>query len=249
MQAANGRQQDGIHVWLAQPVRLAGLIARGLLIENGHWHERLKEGPVLRRDGIVSLWTGLLVKPSPGLWMLCTGSYNRRSQVNLKDTVVASSDGYTPLVLEFDLATMFKDTMWLEAELACLVPLQPEVSFERKTIRERPETGEAHNDFYGKKYLEARGEGKAVGRYRKLAVNPPPVSEHGPAVCELIHIAGPEVHMHRNVHECARSRGCSARGNCRLAVFRHAAGLHPALIRFRRDTGASEQRGRGHAPR
>jgi hypothetical protein len=224
----------GIHVWLGQPVmlsrdpdraaiqmtdemyqiahtgydeRLAGLIASGLLIEKGYWHERLKEGPVLRSNGIVSLWTGLLVKPAPGLWLLATGSYNRRSQVNLKDTVIASSGGYTPLMVEFDLPTMLKDTMWIETELACLIPLQPGVSFERKTIRERPEFGEAHNEFYGKKYLEARGEGKAVGRYRKLTVNAPPVLESGPAVCELIHIAGPEVHTIETFNEVVGPEG------------------------------------------
>jgi hypothetical protein len=97
-------------------------------------------------------------------------------------------------VLEFELDTMLTDTMWLEAEVATLVPLQPDVTFARKSIRERPDLGKAHNDFYDTHYLETRDKGKSVGRYRKmLGQAEPPVEVQTRAACEHIHIAGPDL--------------------------------------------------------
>lgn len=217
--------KSGLHVWFREPVLLSRdeanpaiqmtdelfnrvhrgyealigeLIARGLLIENGYWHQRLSAGPVLRRNGVVSVWTGLLVKPAHGLWLLSTGGYNRRPRVNMRECAIASSEGYTPLILEFELDSMFKDTMWLEAELACLVPVQPGVSFTRSTIRERPELGVAYNSFYNDSYLETRGGARTVGVYRKMMAQSESSAEssgaRGEAKCELVHIAGPDVH-------------------------------------------------------
>lgn len=43
--------------------------------------------------------------------------------------------------------------MWLEAELACLVPLQPGVSFVLKNLCDPRELGAVHNEFSGAKDL------------------------------------------------------------------------------------------------
>jgi hypothetical protein len=214
----------GVHVRLSQPVmlsrdldrpalqmtdelyeivyrnysrRLSQLIARGFLIQEGYWHRRLGDGPVSRDDQTISLWTGLLLKPASGLWLLVDGAYNRRSEVNLREYVIADSAGYTPLILEFDLSSMMKDTMWLETALACVMPLQPGARFSRSDIRRRPELGAAHNEFYSQRYLESRGENKGTGQYRKLLAGASTLQATLPAAkaaCELVHIAGPDVH-------------------------------------------------------
>jgi hypothetical protein len=98
----------------------------------------LRRGVTIRENGVTSMWTGLLVKPSHGLWLLTTGSYNQRSKVNPRDSVVASSQGYAPPAFEFELDSPMKDTMWLDAELATLLPVQPGVRYARSTIQQRP---------------------------------------------------------------------------------------------------------------
>jgi len=167
------------------------MVQQGLLIENGFWYERLREGGVIRRDGVISIWTGLLAKPSDGLWLLSTGVFNRRAEVNVRESVIASSEGYTPLIIEFETASMLKDTMWFETELACLVPIQPGTAFSRGPLEQRPELGAILNDFYGSGYLDLRGAGKSVGRYRKLvATDSVSVPEPGTAQCHLAHVSG-----------------------------------------------------------
>ena len=213
--------RTGLHLWFSEPVVLSreeanpglqmtdelfnrvnegydalfdNLIERGLLVANGYWHERLSGGPIVRDNGMVSVWTGLLVKPAPGLWLLATSAYNRRPRVNLRDCAIASSDGFTPLILDFKLDSMLKDTMWLESEIACLIPLQPGVSFTRSNIRQRPEMGAAYNAFYGDSYLESKGGARTVGVYRKALAQTETRPEPGEAKCEFVHIAGPDVH-------------------------------------------------------
>ena len=187
--------------------RLRNLVARGLLVDNGYWFQRLSQGAVQRNLGFISVWSGLLVKPAAGLWLLMTGSYNRRAGVNLRDTVFADDQGYTPLMLEFEAASMSKDTMWLESELACLVPIRPGVEWRRETIAGRRDLGDAYNEFYGGSYLETRGAGKAVGRYRKLVAGERPVANPGVARCSLVTIAGPDVHTIETFTNIAGSHG------------------------------------------
>ncbi len=75
----------------------------------------------------------------------------------------------------------------------------PARRFARSHIRQRPELGVKHNEFYSPEYLRTRYEGKAVGGYRKmlaLAAHVMPEAGSGVAAaeCELVHIAGPDVH-------------------------------------------------------
>jgi hypothetical protein len=212
--------RSGVHVWFSQPVmlsrapelpdlqmtdelcrlvfdgyeaRLADLTARGLLARSGHWQDRLNEGPIVRKNGITSIWTGLLVRPEPGLWLLSTGARNRRPWVEVRDCVIGSDAGYTPLILELELETMPSDTMWIEAEIATLLPLRPDVSFTKNGIAERPELGRRHNQFYTPEYLKTREGGKSVGRYRKALGQISPAEEAGAsATCQLVHVAGPD---------------------------------------------------------
>jgi hypothetical protein len=187
--------------------RLDELVARGLLLAGGYWEKRLRAGAVLRQDGTTSLWTGLLVKPAAGVWLLATGSYNRRALVNVRETVITDEPGYTPLMVEFDLASMSSDTMWLEAELACLVPLRPGVKFHRQTLRQRPELGSAHNQFFTDRYFELRAQGKVTGQYRKLAAGARSAPTPAGAQCELVHVAGPDLHTIETFERVVGPRG------------------------------------------
>ena len=85
----------------------------------------------------------------------------------------------------------------------------------RSDIRQRPDLGAKHHEFYTEKYLETRSEGKAVGRYRKLLAQPAPSTaesgvESGPAQCELVHIAGPDVHTIETLQNVVGPRAYAA---------------------------------------
>src|SRR5262249_46530230 len=97
-------------------------------------------------------------------------------------------------VLEFELETMAADTMWIEAEVATLLPLEPNVTVARAEIAERPDLGRAHNVFYTPEYLRTREAGKSVGRYRK-ALGQARTEGDVPScgACHLVHVAGPDL--------------------------------------------------------
>lgn len=249
--------RSGVHIWFSEPVmlsrdpecpdlqmtdelcarvldgydaRLDDLTARGLLARAGHWQERLREGPIVRKDGVTSIWTGLLVRPEPGLWLLASGARNRRPWVEVRDCVIGSDEGYTPLVLEFDLETMASDTMWIEAEVATLLPLKPDVTVARANITERPDLGRAHNVFYTADYLRTREAGKSVGRYRKALGQAHSGGDvPSSAACQLIHVAGPDLNTIETFSKVVGPDGeITAEVSRRLefAVLRNMTPLH-----------------------
>ena len=76
--------------------QLAGSVARGIIAENGYWHQMLREGPIRRGGDLVTIWTGLFLKPPKGVWLLTTCSFNRRAKAGVTETVIASGEGYPP---------------------------------------------------------------------------------------------------------------------------------------------------------
>lgn len=48
--------------------RLERLVERGLIARDGHWHRELAKGFCVREGDTLRVWTGLLVKPEPGVW-------------------------------------------------------------------------------------------------------------------------------------------------------------------------------------
>jgi hypothetical protein len=147
--------------------RLETLAARGILERDGYWHRELQRGFSYRDGDTLRVWTGLLVKPDPDVWLLVTTAYNRRCAVEIAEYVLSDAGGYTPLVLEFDLTTLRLTDTWLDTEIATLTALRPGARLSIRPLTEDPAPGQAFLDFYTAGYLERRGEVKYTGSYRK----------------------------------------------------------------------------------
>jgi hypothetical protein len=128
--------------------RIERAVERGFLERDGYWHRRLREGFAWQDGDTFHIWTGHIVRPSPGVWLHVHTPYNRRCQVKLPEYVIADDGEYVPLVLPLDLRTLTRDDAWLDTELACVTPLCPNVRIERRTLREVPEAGRLICAFY-----------------------------------------------------------------------------------------------------
>lgn len=148
--------------------RLETLVARGILERDGYWHRELGRGFSFRDGDTLRVWTGLLVKPDAGVWLLLSTAYNRRCAVEVAEHVFCDAGGFTPLVLEFDLATLREqqDT-WLDTEIATLTALRPGAQLTIRSLTEDPSPGRTFLDFYTADYLDRRAEAKYAGRYRQ----------------------------------------------------------------------------------
>src|SRR5688572_22736134 len=189
--------------------RIEHLVDSGILPREGYWHRELRSGPVWKKKDVLRLWTGHLVRPKPGVWILVSGALNRRCFVNVREYVISASDSFIPLILELDLSSLRDRETWLDTELACLTPLRPNVGMSIVDLKERPEPGRASCEFYDDKYLKDRFEGKYLGRYRKVTASESLIEAPGRADCELVLAGGPKLHGIGVFNRFATSRGWS----------------------------------------
>jgi hypothetical protein len=146
----------------------------------------------------VALWTGLLVRPDPGVWLRLAATGNRRNtSLAVGEFVVPDGAGFVPLVLELTLRNPDVDALTLHGELACLAPLRPGVRVETLPLDAAPEVGRAHAAFYDPDYF-ARKRSEVTRKYRRLvarggdnaaAMKARPAS----VVCRVV-VAGPSSH-------------------------------------------------------
>lgn len=149
----------------ARRAALPMLRARGLLPLDA-WPE-LERGVVSRVGGEPWLWTGLLVRPCAGAWLLLESVANRRNRAFVvRPRVVPMDDGWVPLVLELQPAAEAR-TLRLQGEVACLVAAGPGPALERVPLSQHPEAARGHLRFYVQEYFEAKKRGELTRRYRK----------------------------------------------------------------------------------
>ncbi len=149
--------------------RLATLVSRGLLEEDGLWHRELSGGPVVRNGQSLQLWTGLLLKPEPGLWLSVTRAFNRSVPVAVKPFVIAG-DAWVPLVLEIAADPEAPAETWFDTDLACIQPLRPASQVRLTNLEDHPEPLHTIASFYSQEYLDRRKDQKYSGQYRQSAV-------------------------------------------------------------------------------
>jgi len=170
------------------------LAEQGILRRNGYWHKQLKKGFAWKKNSILFLWTGYLVRPAPGVWILVSGAYNRRCLVDLIEYIISDSESLTPLVLQLDLNSLRERVTWLDTELACLMPLRPNLRFSITSIEKEPRAGRAYLDFFDPEYFNLREEGRYTGRYRKHTAGEVNLEADEKAECRLILAGGPKLH-------------------------------------------------------
>jgi hypothetical protein len=186
--------------------RVNRLVERGLLVRDGYWHRRLAERAHWEQGDRLHLWTGLMVRPARGVWLLVTGAFNRRCSIKVHEHVVPDTGLFVPLVITLDLSSAQKRDTWLEKEVVCIVPLHPDVRFETCTLGEALEFGRKYIEHFDER-VDASGPGHYVGAYRKLAAKDSFEPPAGTARCRLIIAGGPSLHRLRTFDRFATAAG------------------------------------------
>ncbi|MFO0577311.1 MAG: hypothetical protein U1A78_25170 [Polyangia bacterium] len=202
----------------APPAALQRLVERGHLAAGGRWHERLRHGPVWAAGSPLGrglglgtdrfcLWTGLLVRPEPDVWLQLLGAANRRSTAfEVAEVTFADASALVPLVLELRLTAREARTIELQGELATLVPLSPGATLRSRPLESAPELGRAHARFYDAAYFARKKQGPTRRYRRQIDTQAPALPELAtdavPAACEVVETeTGPSPH---ELLRCAR---------------------------------------------
>lgn len=141
----------------------------------------------------VRLWTGLCVRPDPGVWLRVSAAANRRNRfIDVQEQFLADDGAFVPLVLDIGVPPHAPDRVLLSGEIATLAPVAPGVRIDEVPLADAPEIGAAHAAFYDDTYFEAKHR-SVTGKYRKMRPPAQGSSDDGPARCRLITV-GPPAH-------------------------------------------------------
>lgn len=195
----------------AHRAALPRLVSQGFLAPEGAWHRALRGGFAwTRRTGLqrprLRLWTGLLVRPDPGLWLRVASAANRRNLlIEVSEAFLAEDRAFVPLVVELRLRAEAPDRLRLEGEIGCIAPVLPDVQIEAHPLAEDPEVGRAHAAFYDAQYFAVK-KGEVTRKYRRLVGRARGGESAGPARGRLI-VAGPAAPEIAEVTEVTTAAG------------------------------------------
>ncbi|WP_437613003.1 hypothetical protein WMF20_10855 [Sorangium sp. So ce834] len=157
----------------AHRAALPRLVSQGFLAPDGAWHRALRGGVAWTcRTGLgpprLRLWTGLLVRPDPGVWLRVAGAANRRNVlIEVSEAYLADERAFVPLVIELRVRDEAPRRLRLEGEIGCLAPVRPGVRIEACALADAPEVGRAHAEFYDARYFAVK-KGEVTRKYRRL---------------------------------------------------------------------------------
>lgn len=177
------RSLTGVRLSHAPPMLLRALsgavprlFAEGLLDPRGRWPARLSRGLVHRertRDGRhrLSIFTGLLVRARPGIWLRIGHAGNRRNLLfDVEECWVADDGRFAPLVVTLSLMPGTRLPLSLFGEIATLAPLAADVHVERAKLSEASETAHAHMSFFDQRYFSQK-KNTPTRKYRRVLAN------------------------------------------------------------------------------
>lgn len=152
-----------------------------------YWADRLSHGFFFTEGAAAFLWTGILVRPRPGINLLVTGAFNRRCEIGIRELVISDSEHFLPLVLEFDLASARDERTFLDTELACVLPLRSDYTITERRLRDMPELGRALVDYADPEYRARRGMQRPTGRYKAIVQRETAARSPAPqAICSIV---------------------------------------------------------------
>lgn len=140
-------------------------------ILSDEWWSILENGPIWDQGDKAYIWTGYMIRPVDGTWILNGGAYNRRAQVKTIDLVYADSQNFQPLFCALDLSEMEPGSYHISAELGCLLGIQPGIVVKVAPIEECAAEVKAVCDFFDDEYYEQKKTMPATGKYRALGLS------------------------------------------------------------------------------
>jgi len=160
---------------VAHAAALPRLVAQGYV--GAAWARAFADGPLFEHRGVLYLFTGLGARAGGGTVVRVSANANRRSVLYDVDPVLLDDEALTPIVLPIRSR---QGRLRLEGEVATLGAFAPDVEIERVPLREAPELGRAHVEFYDAQYF-ANKKGESTKKYRKLVAKLDDESEAGAA--------------------------------------------------------------------
>jgi hypothetical protein len=131
----------------------------------GTWGKRLERG-IVDAGRSISMFTGLFVRPHPGVRLRASTIANRRSVLyTIEEAIFDGTDALCPIVLDI-VAAPGVHTITLEGEIATLAVLPAQVRFSRCTLAEASDVAAAHVGFYDADYFATKKRGQVARSYR-----------------------------------------------------------------------------------
>jgi len=141
----------------------------------------------------VRLWTGLLLRPDPGVWLRASATANRRNRFfEVEEQFIAHDGALVPLILDIKLRADAPARVLLEGEIATVAPVAPGARIDEVQLADAPEIAAAHAAFFDAAYYQAKAGGP-TRKYRKMKPLPDELQSAAPARCRVINI-GPAAH-------------------------------------------------------
>ena len=187
---------------------LERLVAGGLLCRDGYWHRALGRGVGWVDGDRVCLWTGLLIRAAADTRVLQTGAFNRRVRATVEDCVIADEDGFVPVVLELAVSSFVGGELWLDTEVACLLPVWADVDVDVCPLEADPSVGDRFLRFYSQDYIDKRVARGVAGKYRRLVAGERDDGWERGGRSRLV-FAGPDAHTIERFHRFATAAGVS----------------------------------------
>jgi len=199
-------------------------VREGLLARNGFWHRLLKGDALPARGSRAFIWTGHLIRPRAGLWLLVGGAFNRRSRVPLIEHVVTDPDRYVPLLLELDVAALDAKPLWIESELGCVTPLSPRARVTKERLQAGAPELRQFASYFSEAHFETKGKHPTATYVRQQRERRVRATPRGDA--RLLFV-GPDVHAVGEFRRFVGADGFGARphapGELQYALVRNIA--------------------------
>ena len=199
-------------------------IEAGLLVRDGHWHRLLRGDALPIRGNRMTVWTGHMIRPRGGIWLLVGGAFNRRSRVSVVEHVVSDPDAFVPLVIEIDARVVTEEPLWLEAELGCVTALSPAVKMKKGRLQAGAPELRQFGEFFSEDYFETKAKHPTAAYVRRQRGHRVKTMD----ACEArLGYVGPDVHevgeFNRFATPSGFSRQPSAPGQLQFALVRNIA--------------------------
>jgi len=172
-------------------------VSHDLLARGGFWHRLFRGNALPSRGRRLLVWTGHMIRPRPGIWLLVGGAFNRRSRVAVVDHLVTDPDRFVPLVVEIDTRDITREPRWLEMELGCVTPLRPAARMRKQRLAAGASELREFATFFSDAYFDTKSKHPTAGyvvHQRERAKSGAKAAERCDA--RLLYI-GPDVHAVR----------------------------------------------------
>lgn len=199
-------------------------VREGLLARNGFWHRLLQGDALPVRGNRAFIWTGHLIRPRAGLWLLVGGAFNRRSRVPVVEHVVTDPERYVPLLVELDVRALDGKPHWIECELGCVTPLSPRARMTKERLRPGAPELSQFASYFSEAHFEAKGKHSTASYVRQQRERRVKAASRGDA---RLLFAGPDVHSVGEFRRFIGAAGFTARphapGELQFAMIRNIA--------------------------